>query len=89
MTNRFDRLVLVQAILDCRRLVAHHSSTVQGSLHTLIMAVLPSVDALRSSTAKDAISLFQVGLQGSPLITVATPCADVQWHPKLQHGSAA
>ena len=52
--------MLPQAILDSRRLVAHHSSTVQSSLHALILAVLPSVDALRSSTAKDAISLFQV-----------------------------
>lgn len=49
-----------QAINDARRLVQHHASTVEPQLHALVAAALPAVDALRSQTAKDALSLIQV-----------------------------
>ena len=51
----------MQALLDCRRLVAHHSGSLTGSVHALVMAVLPAVDALRSQTSRDALALLQVG----------------------------
>lgn len=38
----------------------HHAEVVEPCLHALIGVVLPAVEALRSQTAKDAMSLLLV-----------------------------
>ena len=40
--------------------MAHHSGSLTGSVHAIIMAALPAVDALRSQTSRDALALMQV-----------------------------
>ncbi|KAK9797407.1 hypothetical protein WJX73_006943 [Symbiochloris irregularis] len=47
-----------EAIQDARRLVQHHPEVVEPNLHPLMGVLLPAVDALRSQTAKDALSLL-------------------------------
>ena len=61
-----SRRVPLQALTDCRRLVAHHSASLPGSVHPMLMAVLPAVDALRSQTSRDALALLQVPLCSAP-----------------------
>ena len=68
----------LQAIQDARRLVQHHTAEVEAQLHALTQVLLPSVDALRSQTAKDALSLFQVG--SAPLDTLPPPDAIILAH---------
>lgn len=47
------------ALNDARRLVAHHVEVVVPSIHEFVLAVLPAVDQLRSSTVKNALILLQ------------------------------
>lgn len=44
-----------------RRLARHHPATVAPSLHALVLLAAPIIDALRSTMARLAIALFQVG----------------------------
>ena len=48
--------------MELRRLAKHHPSLLIGQqLHEVVVATVPAVDALRSFTAKCALTLFQVG----------------------------
>ncbi|KAK9817952.1 hypothetical protein WJX72_004805 [[Myrmecia] bisecta] len=48
-----------EALLNARRLVKHHPSCVQAQLHTFVLTVVPSVEALRSITSKNCMMLLQ------------------------------
>ena len=52
--------VYKQALLDARRLVAHHGDTTGVMLHQLAQEAAPVVVALRSNTARLAMLLLQV-----------------------------
>ncbi len=49
-----------QDLTRARCLVKHHGRLVQPQLHALVLAAAPALDALRSTTAKSAMMLFQV-----------------------------
>ena len=44
-------------LLAARRLTKHHGTLVAPGLHQLVLALVPAVDALRSSVAKQATAL--------------------------------
>eukprot|EP00884_Botryococcus_braunii_P012209 jgi/Botrbrau1/2098/Bobra.0093s0006.1 len=48
-----------EALLAARRLVLHHPHLVLQCLHTLVLAILPGLEALRSGTARSAMQLVQ------------------------------
>ncbi|KAK9861696.1 hypothetical protein WJX84_010560, partial [Apatococcus fuscideae] len=48
-----------QDLNRARCLVKHHSRLVQPQLHALVLAAVPALEALRSTTAKSAMMLFQ------------------------------
>ena len=50
----------LQALNDARRLVKHHRALAMRHLAELVQAAAPSLDALRSTTAKTAMTLIQV-----------------------------
>ncbi|WIA37680.1 hypothetical protein OEZ86_014574 [Tetradesmus obliquus] len=49
----------LEALTDARRLTAHHAEVVMAASHELVLAVLPAVDELRSTTARVALQLLQ------------------------------
>ncbi len=55
------------ALVDGRRLARNHGDVLRAgagagaSLHDFVRAATPAIDALRSTTAKGALGLFQVG----------------------------
>ena len=49
----------LQALQDTRHLIEHHSSLVAKGVTTLVAAVVPAVDALRSQTAHAALLTLQ------------------------------
>ncbi len=49
-----------EALNDCRRLVKHHPEIVRASLHEIVVASVPSIDALRSFTVKCTLAMYQV-----------------------------
>ena len=53
------RVLLAQALLDTRRLLAHHGEVVQQQLTALVAAVSPACQALRSQTARAALLTLQ------------------------------
>lgn len=55
--------VLLQALNGGRRLVAHHANVVGPQLHSFVLLVLPSVEALRSTTSRTGMLMLQVGYQ--------------------------
>lgn len=48
-----------KALEDGRHLIQHHSSLVVKYVTTLVAAILPAVDALRSQTAHAALLMLQ------------------------------
>ncbi|WIA17459.1 hypothetical protein OEZ85_014304 [Tetradesmus obliquus] len=49
----------LDALTDARRLTAHHAEVVMAASHELVLAVLPAVEELRSTTARVALQLLQ------------------------------
>ena len=72
--------------MDCRRLVCYHSAVIQGSLHAITMALLPSVDALRSSTGKEALSVFQASRHAAAAYLVLAQGKGQEYFGAVQQG---
>eukprot|EP00775_Hariotina_reticulata_P004304 gene4304-4556_t len=49
----------LEALMDARRLAAHHVEVLRTAAHELVLAALPAVEELRSTTARVALQLFQ------------------------------
>eukprot|EP00955_Chlamydomonas_euryale_P033054 346859-Chlamydomonas_euryale.AAC.1 len=73
-----------QALEDCRRLAKHHGEIVKADLHQLVKLVVPAVEALRSTTAKAAMILLQVGAGGLARLPHG-PSRPVPLHPFPSH----
>ncbi len=54
-----DWMGQLDALNDARRLVKHHMEVLRPFLHEFVLAAVPSIDQLRSSTVKVSMLLFQ------------------------------
>lgn len=72
--KQLDWVAQYDAITDARRLLVHHREVFCGNLHAFVRAALPSVDELRSLTAKNALLMWKVRRSAAADIASALVC---------------